>query len=402
MNQLPRQYYEFGLFRLDAKERLLQQDGVTISLTPKAFDLLLALVERHGRLVEKEELFQTVWPDSFVEESNLSSHIATIRKALGEGENGLKLIETVAKRGYRFMAEVRVVRPAESQQVEPNGTSLPVNLTVPVVQTSGWRNRIGWIATGALALIALALGMAYVRHPVLNAEPMRFSITPPENAKLFDWPTISPDGRTLAFIAEVDGKTELWVRPLDTTTARPLVEVSSVRLQPFWSPDSQFIGYADQGKVKKIALVGGTPETLCEMLFGGGTWNRDGIILVGGWSTGIRRVSAQGGTISNVTDANTAGGDSAQLAPVFLPDGHHFLYCIENSDPAKSGIYLATLEGQEKRRLFVSDARNVGVVANAEQNRGYLTFVRQGALMAQPFDFRRNELAAMLCLLQNT
>src|SRR5262247_2872673 len=99
--------YEFGSFRLDAAERLLLREGAIVPLTPKTFDLLLALVERHGRLVDKEELFQTVWPDTIVEESNLSSNIALIRKALGDGENGLKFIETVPKRGYRFVAEVR-------------------------------------------------------------------------------------------------------------------------------------------------------------------------------------------------------------------------------------------------------------------------------------------------------
>ncbi|MEP7339442.1 MAG: transcriptional regulator, partial [Acidobacteriota bacterium] len=107
MNQQTNEIYEFGSFRLDRQERLLQRDGATISLTPKAFDLLLALLERAGKLVEKEELFQSVWPDTMVEESNLSSNIALIRKALGDGTNGERYIETVPKRGYRFVAEVR-------------------------------------------------------------------------------------------------------------------------------------------------------------------------------------------------------------------------------------------------------------------------------------------------------
>ena len=117
MSQQTNEIYEFGPFRLDAAERMLLRDGATISLTPKAFDLLLALIERHGHLVEKEELFKVVWPDTIVEESNLSSNIALIRKALGDGENGLKFIETVPKRGYRFVAEVREVRPAAGDDV---------------------------------------------------------------------------------------------------------------------------------------------------------------------------------------------------------------------------------------------------------------------------------------------
>lgn len=112
MTQQTSEIYEFGSFRLDRQERLLQRDSATISLTPKAFDLLLALIVRHGRLVEKEELFKAVWPDTIVEESNLSSNIALIRKALNDGENGVKFIETVPKRGYRFVAEVRALNGA--------------------------------------------------------------------------------------------------------------------------------------------------------------------------------------------------------------------------------------------------------------------------------------------------
>src|SRR5215470_13026508 len=101
--------YEFGPFRLDAAEHLLLRDGESVQLTPKAFDLLQALVERHGRLLEKEELLKRVWPDTFVEEANLASNISLVRKALGEGENGHRYIETIPKRGYRFVASVREI-----------------------------------------------------------------------------------------------------------------------------------------------------------------------------------------------------------------------------------------------------------------------------------------------------
>jgi DNA-binding response OmpR family regulator len=89
--------YEFGSFRLDAAEHLLLRDGESVPLTPKAFDLLLALVERYGHLLEKEELLKKVWPDTFVEEANLASNISQLRKAMGDGENGQRF-ETVPKR----------------------------------------------------------------------------------------------------------------------------------------------------------------------------------------------------------------------------------------------------------------------------------------------------------------
>src|SRR5262249_31329518 len=99
--------YEFGPFRLDVAEQLLLRDGESVPLTPKAFDLLQALVEGYGHLLEKEELLKRVWPDTFVEEANLASNISQLRKALGDGENGHRYIETAPKRGYRFVADVK-------------------------------------------------------------------------------------------------------------------------------------------------------------------------------------------------------------------------------------------------------------------------------------------------------
>src|ERR1044071_1801179 len=107
MSQQLKQIYEFGPYRLDVAERLLRREGVIISLQPKVFDLLLALVERHGRVVEKDELMKTIWPDAVVEEANLANNISILRKTLGE--NGQQSIETVPKRGYRFVALVKEV-----------------------------------------------------------------------------------------------------------------------------------------------------------------------------------------------------------------------------------------------------------------------------------------------------
>jgi eukaryotic-like serine/threonine-protein kinase len=259
----------------------------------------------------------------------------------------------------------------------------------------GWTDRIAWIVAGVAVLTALALGVVYVRRPALEAEPVRLYLNPPEKAKLFDFPTISPDGRTLAFIAEVDGKTQLWVRPLGATTARPLVEVRESLPYPFWSPDSQFIAYFEQRKLKKIALAGGAPETLCDApIQSSGTWGRNGDILFSGGPGGILRVSANGEAVTTVATIDAAQGDSGHFAPTFLPDGRHFLYYVNNPDPLKNGIYLASVEGSEtRRRLLSADAWNVGVaVSLAAQSEGYLTFVRQGALLAQPFDFSQNQL----------
>ena len=102
----PRPILAIGPFRLDPVDRLLSRDGRPVSLTPKAIDTLLVLVERRGRLVAKEELLRAVWPDAFVEENNLAQHISTLRRVLGEGLPVGPVIETVPRRGYRFVGPV--------------------------------------------------------------------------------------------------------------------------------------------------------------------------------------------------------------------------------------------------------------------------------------------------------
>ncbi|MGB7921884.1 MAG: winged helix-turn-helix domain-containing protein [Pyrinomonadaceae bacterium] len=113
-----KQLYEFGPFRLDVVERLFLKNEEPVALTPKAFEMLVVLVERSGHLVEKDELLKEVWRDQFVEESNLSQNIYLLRKALGEGANEHQYIETVPRRGYRFVADVREVRAAADAVTE--------------------------------------------------------------------------------------------------------------------------------------------------------------------------------------------------------------------------------------------------------------------------------------------
>ena len=101
--------YEFGPYRLDVSKRVLMRVGETISLPPKAIEILIVLVVRAGELVEKDELLRAVWPDTFVEESNLTQNIFTLRRALGDERVSARYIETVARRGYRFIARVRPI-----------------------------------------------------------------------------------------------------------------------------------------------------------------------------------------------------------------------------------------------------------------------------------------------------
>ncbi|HEX8474541.1 MAG TPA: tetratricopeptide repeat protein [Pyrinomonadaceae bacterium] len=110
-------FYDFGPFRIDASQRVLLKDGELVKLTPKLFDTLFALVQSGGRVVEKGDLMEAVWPDVAVEESNLTANVSLLRKILGEGTGAGRYIETLPKRGYRFAAEVREVSSADSNML---------------------------------------------------------------------------------------------------------------------------------------------------------------------------------------------------------------------------------------------------------------------------------------------
>src|SRR5262245_30450254 len=102
--------YDFDSFQFDVDQRVLTRDGKAVPLTPKATDILILLLKSAGQLVEKDELMKEVWPNTFVEESNVSQNIFTLRRALGEAESGKSYIETVARRGYRFVADVTLAK----------------------------------------------------------------------------------------------------------------------------------------------------------------------------------------------------------------------------------------------------------------------------------------------------
>ena len=115
----PVTHYQFGPFTLDMRDKFLLRDGKVIPLTPKVFEVLAVLVQSHGHVVGKDQIMKSVWPDSFVEESNLTQNISVLRRALGDGNEDGQLIETVPRRGYRFTAPVRELTPSRSPAASP-------------------------------------------------------------------------------------------------------------------------------------------------------------------------------------------------------------------------------------------------------------------------------------------
>jgi serine/threonine protein kinase len=255
------------------------------------------------------------------------------------------------------------------------------------------RERLGWIVAALLFVIAGAsLTRSYFHQTATEERSVRFSIAPPEQGT-FSWYAsleISPDGRQIVFVATVNGKQMLWVRSLDSLESRFLPGTEGAR-SPFWSPDSQSIGFFSNGKLNTLGLSGGVPHPVCDALpyYEGGTWNRDGTIVFTkhGGEGPIYGVSASGGTTIAVTVLDASKQEIRHSRPHFLPDGRHFLYFARSRVPANNAIYVGSLDSGESKRLFASDSEARYAPP------GYLLFVNQSVLMAQRFNADSMELS---------
>jgi Tol biopolymer transport system component len=250
-----------------------------------------------------------------------------------------------------------------------------------------------WLAWSVATFTTVAMAAVAFLHfrekPPAPAAPVRFQIQVPENAELL--PSLSPDGSKLAFIA--GGR--LWVHFLESGESRDLTAGDAH--VPFWSPDSRFIGYPSLGKLMKIEATGGPPQTVADFPgpFGGGAWNQDDVIVFGERQVGLFQVPAAGGIPVRITALDPARQEYLHYSPSFLPDGRHFVYVRSPSDDRKSAIYLGSIdtkpEQQSSKPLVASNSHAV-YTPSADPGAGYLLFMREGALMAQPFDNRRMEL----------
>ena len=216
---------------------------------------------------------------------------------------------------------------------------------------------------------------------------MRFVIALPEKATDVSAPVISPDGRTIAFLATAEGKRSIYVRALDSLSARRLGGTDDASF-PFWSPDSRYLAFFTNNKLKKVEATGGVPQTICDArAAGGGTWNRDGVILFGLEDNAIQRVSAAGGTATSVLQVDNSRNETGQFWPSFLPDGRHFIYQSWNGTTDDSAIFVASLDGTDRKLLLKNDSNAVYTPP------GFLLFARDTTLMAQSFDADKLQLS---------
>jgi serine/threonine protein kinase len=244
-----------------------------------------------------------------------------------------------------------------------------------------------WPFGAALALVGVLLVWLAVIHfseAPPRTVPVRMNVLLPEKSRVQAL-EISPDGRHLAMVLVKDGKQQIWVRALDAPEPIALAGTDGAN-SPFWSPDSRFIGFFADAKLKKIGRSGGPVQTLCEALAAtGGTWNSKGDILFGGL-TEFERVSESGGNVTELP------GRPHGFFPVFLADGRHFI-ADDSNGAAHAGIWLYAIDSTESRQI-IADISKVELVDPPPGSRiGAILFTRAGSLMSLPFDMKRLTVA---------
>ena len=250
------------------------------------------------------------------------------------------------------------------------------------------RGALGFIVAAVVtiaAIFAIAMLATRVRPAAAPGALTRFSIVSPEGVTLLaDGANarISPDGRNLAFSASSAGGTlSMWVRPLDSLVARPLAGTEDGSL-PFWSSDGRYLAYFGTENLSKVAVGGGTPEAICNTGDGrGGTWSRDGVIVMAPQAAGpLFRVRDSGGEIEPVTALDETRQETGHRWPFFLPDGKHFLFVTLPARQGNFDVFVGSIESKERKFLFA--ASNAPIYAEP----GYLVYMRGNTLVAQRFD----------------
>ena len=397
--------YEFGRFVLDPAEHRLTLDGEVVAVTPKAFDILVALVQRAPRLVTKEQLMKEVWPDSFVEEANLTVHVSALRKTLSDAGDQDRYIETVPRRGYRFVVPVRVSesrphvisdadfalpRPHASPTPEVASSFLPPIAEPPVHEepatiadrsTSGetptpaptvgtrWPLLAGLAASAIVAVLIGWYGLQtssagrgdFSWERIATEGRLRQLLASETGATD---PAVSPDGRTLAYVQiDENGNSDLFVTNINGGGELRLTNDSAVEQYPRFSPDGDrvlFSRLAPQSRLAELrvmSVLGGESKLITRG-------------FQGAWSPGGDRVAYIGHTqpdsLPGLYSSSLDGTDVRELLspssaypfvrfPDWSPDGNS-IAVMRGTGGVAGEIWVVPLTGGEPRRFTTAPA----------------------------------------------
>jgi len=380
---------DFGLAKIGGGPAITSEDSPTISMAATQAGVILGTAaymapeQARGKRVDARAdiwafgvvLYELITGQRLFKGEDLTDTLASVVKENPDlsaiPQRVRRLLETCLQKDPKK----RLQAIGDMRLVLDGATSAPSRSRLGIV---------GWIAAGVATLAAAGLGFAHFREAPAAERSLRLSIPLPENSSA-GFLEISPDGKRIVLEMARDGAGQLYLRSLDSGELQPLSGTAGARM-PFWSPDSRFIGFFAEAKLKVMPAAGGPAQVLCgETGLGyGGTWNREGVILFGIENGSLRRVDANKGgqcTAVGKDDPN----DRARL-PVFLPDGNHFFYVRQAIDQASQGIYLATLADPFGRKVLSDNSSVVYSPPASAGGRAHVLFLRENTLMAQPFD----------------
>ncbi len=292
------------------------------------------------------------------------------------------------RRFKRESSRVRASRVTSARPVYKSGTMGPAELETTLKRPLPRRELIAWALAGVFLIATVAFALFSLRETEVPVT--RASLLPPEKTTFSTLDgghiALSPNGKLLAFVArDSAGKSNLWVRPMNALSGQ-LLNGTEGADYPFWSSDSRFIGFFAGNKLRKIEASGGPPQTICDAPNGrGGTWNRDGVIVLAAAANApLSRVSAAGGSPTTITKLDSSRNENSHRWPHFLPDDKHFLYVTQTSSAGSAEgdiIYVGSLDTTENKILLHASS-NMAYAA------GHVLFIREQSLMAQPFDVK--------------
>ncbi len=336
----------FGPFTFDPNSKLLRRGNTELAVPPRVLGVLELLLDRAGDVVPRQELIDTVWKDAFVTDTSLAEAVSVLRQSLEDDPQSPTYVQTLHRRGYRFVAPVSTGTGVTKTEAPKESLS---PLEQPVVPSIGGQ-LVPWGAATLCAFIAAAAIWQLTRDRGAATPAARFTVAPAAGTS-FDRRapalTLSPDGTQIAWSACDGTGCRLYRRPLDRLEPAPIDGTDDARA-PFFSPDGRWIAFFADGRLKKVAVAGGVPVTLADAPNGlGGTWIDREIVFGGSLSGGLLRVPADGGEASLLTTPNEPGGEVRHSWPSLVPDRRVLLFTIEGSmdDAAAGTLGVLSLDG---------------------------------------------------------
>jgi len=381
----------FGPFAFDPQSRILRRGGQELPVPPRVLGVLELLLARAGDVVPRQELIETVWKDAFVTDTSLAEAISLLRQVLGDDPQAPSYVQTLHRRGYRFVAPVSPQSPATVVDVvRPDDMRQDTVRVSPSIS----RELVPWSVAAICLFVAAAAVWQYTRRsPVSLPVAARFAIQLPAGSSFDELaPSLafSSDGEKVAWSACDRDGCRIFTRGLDQIDPVPIDGTLGGRA-PFFSPDGEWLGFFANGRLSKVALTGGAVVTIADAPAAlGAVWIDREIIFAGSPAGGLTRVSSDGGEPRPLTFPSEADGEVRHAWPALVPGANVLLFTVDRTlgtnSPAVPGTLAAlsltssTATGASWRTLLdnVSLARALG--------RDTIIFARESELHAIGFD----------------